>query len=182
MFKLIVELGPLIAFFMGYKAGGIFAATLYALIASVVAIALNYIIERKVNKMYMLSAGLLITSGALTIVSGNAAFIKMKPSILYSIFAGIMYITNRKDKPAMKYLLGSYFEIDQLVRWKQLNYRFMVFFISMAVLNEIVWRNFSEEAWVNFKVFIALPLTLFFVLCQLPFMLKYAKNLSFSDK
>ncbi len=181
MFKLLVELGPLIAFFVGYKSGGIFAATLYALIASIISIGLNYIIERKVNKMYMLSAGLLITSGALTIFSKNTTFIMMKPSILYLIFACIMYVTNRQDKPAMKYLLGSYFEIDQLARWKQLNNRFMIFFIGMAILNEIVWRNFPEESWVNFKVFIALPLTLLFVLGQLPFMLKYAKNLSFTD-
>lgn len=179
MFKLLIELGPLVAFFIGYKAGGIFSATLYALISSVIAIVLNYIIEGKVNKMYAFSAGLLITSGALTIVTQNSAFIKMKPSILYSIFAGLMYVTNRRDKPAMKYLLSSYFEIDQLKYWKQLNTRFMVFFISMAIFNEIVWRNFSEESWVYFKVFIALPLSLFFVLCQLPFILKYAKNLSF---
>ena len=176
MFKLLIELWPLIAFFVGYKMGGIFTATLYALVASLGAVILNYVVERKINKMYLASAGLLVISGALTFISDNPMFIKMKPSVLYLIFAGIMFVTNRKNEPALKYLIGSHFEIEDIKIWKRLNTRFMFFFIGMAILNEIVWRSFSEDSWVNFKVFIALPLTIFFVLCQLPFILKHAKS------
>jgi intracellular septation protein len=172
MFKFVTEFGPLIAFFFGYKTGGIIEATIYMLISSVVAISITYIYERKINKVNLISAGLLLISASLTIFSGNPIFIKMKPTVLYCIFAGIFFITNYKWNPAIKYVLGHSIKLKETKHWYNLNFRFMWFFFAMAILNELVWRNFDESTWVNFKVFGCLPITLIFVMLQIPFLLR----------
>lgn len=172
MFKFITEFSPLIAFFLGYKTGGIINATIYMLIASLIAITVTYIYERKINKVNLISTGLLLISASLTIFSGNAVFIKMKPTVLYCIFACVFFITNYKWNPAIKYVLGHSIKLKDTKSWYSLNLRFMWFFLAMAILNELVWRNFDESTWVSFKVFGALPITLFFVMLQIPFILK----------
>ena len=96
----------------------------------------------------------------------------MKPTILYLIFTAILFITGYKGKPAIKFVLGHSIKLREQDNWLQLNFRFMIFFLAMAIINELVWRNFSENAWVNFKVFGALPLTLFFTVLQLPFIMR----------
>jgi intracellular septation protein len=171
MLKFLTEILPLIAFFVGYKMGGIMAATLYMLVASIIAIIFTYVIERQVNKVNLMSAGLLLVSGSLTLFSGNSMFIKMKATALYLIFASIFFYTNNKATPAIKFILGHVITLKEDKKWPILNKRFMVFFIIMAIANEIVWRNFSEEAWVSFKVFGVLPITILFSLAQVPFIM-----------
>ncbi|MDG1436192.1 MAG: septation protein A [Rickettsiaceae bacterium] len=172
MFKLITEFGPLIAFFAGYKTGGIISATIYMLIASLVAITVTYIYDRKIHKINIISTVLLLISASLTIFSGNAMFIKMKPTVLYFMFACIFLTTNYKWSPAIKYVLGHSIKLKEVQNWQSLNLRFMWFFFFMSVLNEIIWRNFDESTWVNFKVFGVLPITLVFVMLQIPFIMK----------
>jgi len=172
MLKFITEFGPLIAFFIGYKTGGILEATLYMLIASVVGISITYIFERKINKVNLVSTGLLLVSASLTLFSGNSIFIKMKPTVLYCVFAVTFLITNFKWKPAIQFALGTAIKFKEEKNWRILNIRFMWFFLLMAVINELVWRNFLEDTWVSFKVFGAMPITLIFIMTQLPFILK----------
>ena len=97
----------------------------------------------------------------------------MKPTVLYCLFAGIFLITNYKWKPAIKYVLGHAIKLKGNEYWYTLNLRFMWFFFVMAISNELIWRNFDESTWVNFKVFGALPMTLVFVMLQLPFIIKH---------
>lgn len=175
MIKFLVELFPLIAFFVGYKTEDIFAGTLYMLIASIISIIALYIIEKKVNKTSLISTALILISGALTLVSGDSQFVKMKPTILYTLFALIMLYTNYQQRPAVKYLFQSAIVMEE-DKWKTLNTKFMYFFFGMAVLNEIIWRTYAESTWVNFKVFWTLPITIIFVLCQIPFLLKHKLN------
>jgi intracellular septation protein len=172
MLKFITEFGPLIAFFIGYKTGGILEATLYMLVASVVGLVITYIRERKINTVNLVSSGLLLVSASLTLFSGNSIFIKMKPTVLYCVFAGVFLVTNFKWKPAIQYVLGTAIKFKDDKSWYRLNFRFMWFFILMAIANEFVWRSFSEEMWVSFKVFGAMPITIAFVLFQMPFILK----------
>lgn len=176
MFKFITEFGPLIAFFIGYKMAGILEATLYMLVASVIAISITYIYERKINKVNLISTGLLLISASLTLFSGNSIFIKMKPTVLYCLFASVFFITNYKWNPAIKYVLGHAIKLKENKNWYILNLRFMWFFLVMAIANEIVWRNFDESTWVSFKVFGALPMTLIFVMLQVPFIMKHQHN------
>ncbi len=172
MLKFITEFGPLVAFFIGYKNHGILEAALYMLVASIVGLLITYLKEKKVNTVNLISCGLLLISSGLTLFSGNVMFVKMKPTVLYIIFALIFLVTNFKWQPAIKFVLGKTIALKQDSKWKELNIRFMIFFLLMAIANEIVWRNFSEEAWVNFKVFWAFPITLVFVLTQTPFIMR----------
>lgn len=172
MLKFITEFGPLIAFFIGYKTGGILEATLYMLVTSIIGLLITYIKERKINIVNLIASGLLLVSASLTLFSGNSIFIKMKPTVLYCVFAIIFLVTNFKWKPAIQYVLGAAIKFKEEKSWYNLNLRFMWFFILMALANELVWRNFSEDIWVSFKVFGAMPITIIFILLQLPFIMK----------
>jgi intracellular septation protein len=172
MLKFISEFGPIVAFFIGYKIGGILEATLYMLIASAISFLVTYINERSINKVNLISSLLLLLSASLTLFSGNSIFIKMKPTILYCLFALVLLITHFRWNPAIKYLLGGAIKFKNDKNWYSLNLRFMYFFILMACANELIWRNFSENTWVNFKVFGAMPITILFIISQMPFIIK----------
>lgn len=175
MFKFLTEFGPLLAFFWGYKTGDILDATLYMLVVSMASIVLTLIVEKRINNVNLISTILLLASASLTLFSGNAIFIKMKPTLLYCLFAISLLVTNYKWQPAMKYILGRNIKFEYEKSWKILNTRFMWFFLVMAIANEFVWRNFTENAWVNFKVFGILPITMFFVFTQIPFIIRHQK-------
>lgn len=175
MIKVIAEFAPLVAFFYGYKTGGIMDATKYMLLISVITITITYVIDKTINKITIISTALLVVSGGFTIFSGNSIFIKMKPTVLYILFSAIFLITKYKGKPATKYILGSAINFKTEDSWITLNNRFMIFFLFMAISNEIIWRSFSEDDWVNFKVFGILPLTLAFTFSQVPFILRNSK-------
>lgn len=172
MFKIITEIGPLVAFFFGYKSGSILNATLYMLFASALCICATYLMRQKVNKISLVSTLLLSISCGLTFLSGNNMFIKIKPTILYCLFSIGFFVTNFKWEPAIKYVLGAAVKLKDNEKWKNLNTRFMWFFLSMAILNEIIWRNFSEDTWVNFKIFGAFPIILIFISAQMPFIIR----------
>lgn len=173
MLKFFSEFAPLIAFFFGYKSGGILEATLYMLIASIISTLITYIRERKINIINLIATGLLLISAGLTLFSGNAIFIKMKPTVLYCLSALAFLITNFKWNPAIKYVLGHAIKLKEEKNWYNLNLRFMWFFFTMAIINEIVWRNFDEGFWVSFKVFGAMPLTILFIIIQIPFLMRH---------
>ncbi len=172
MLKFLTEFGPLAAFFIGYSNNGIFTATLYMLLVSIIAITITYLKEKKINMVNIISSGLLLVSSSLTLFSGNSMFIKMKPTFLYIIFSIVFLVTNFKWQPAIKFVLGNAISMKEESKWRELNIRFMFFFIVMAIMNEVIWRNFSEESWVNFKVFGALPLSMLFMIAQMPFIMR----------
>lgn len=171
MIKLLTEFGPLIAFFIGYKYGGIQGATLFMLVTSIVTTTTCYLLERKLHTFSLVSSGVLLVSATITLISGNPMFIKIKPTILYIIFGGTFFISALRERPFLKYLLGSTLPLKE-ESWITLSYRFAVFFLLMAIVNEFVWRNFEEITWVKFKVFGAIPITIIFILMQIPFLMK----------
>lgn len=176
MLKFLSEFGPLVAFLMGYIYGdGMRDAALYMLLSSVAGIAVCYIVERKVYTFSLISFGILFISAIATLSSGNSMFIKIKPTILYMIFSGIFLFTSIKNRPLIKSLLNNTFHLKEQ-SWNVLSYRFAIFFFCMALVNELVWRNFDELFWVQFKVFGALPITVLFFLLQIPFLLKNRIN------
>lgn len=171
MIKLLSEFGPLIAFFVGYKIGGIQAATLYMIIIGVISALLFYIVNKHIPKFSLISTSILLLSGSITLLTGNPLFIKIKPTILYFIFGSLFLVTALKNRPLLKYMLEATIKLEDKA-WNKLSYRFASFFLSMAIVNEFVWRNFDEASWVTFKVFGALPLTILFILSQVPFLMK----------
>lgn len=172
MIKILIETGPLIVFFIGYKYGGILTAALWLLVASVIALAAGYLRTRKIEMVTLISTALVLVSSSLTLLVGDSSFIKMKPTILYLVFAIIFFGSIFSKKTAVEYMLEKAIKLDTASDWVALNLRFVVFFILMAIFNEYIWRNYSEETWVNFKVFGFLPATLLFILTQIPFVLK----------
>lgn len=171
MFKFLSEVGPLIAFFIGYKYGGIQSATFFMLIVSLISLGVYYFINGKIHNFSLISTGVLLVSATITLITGNPVFIKIKPTILYLIFGLAFLISALKGRPLMKYMLNSALPLQES-SWNILSYRFAGFFLIMAIANEIIWRNFEETTWVNFKVFGVLPLTIAFILSQIPFLMK----------
>ncbi len=176
MIKFLVKVGPLIAFFIGFIKGGILNATLYLLIASLIALILSYLKEKTINKVTLVSSALLLISASLTLFTGNPIFIKMKPTLCYLIFTVILFITHFQEKTAIEFVFGKTISFKNSTHWKRLNFRFAIFFILMAVSNEIIWRNFADDIWVNFKFFGVLPITLIFIISQIPFIMRHQKS------
>jgi intracellular septation protein len=111
--------------------------------------------------------------GGLTLYLQDDTFIKLKPTIVYLIFAGLLGAGLLLKKPVLELLLGSAFNLSEQ-GWRKLTLRWALFFIAMAVVNELVWRNFSTDTWVSFKAFGFLPLTFAFALAQMPLMQRYS--------
>ena len=122
--------------------------------------------------MPTVGAGIVLIFGGLTIYFDNEVFIKMKPTIINLVFAVILYGGMLVRKPLLKILLGAALKLEE-EGWRILTYRWIGFFIALAILNEIVWRTQSTDIWVNFKVFGILPITFIFTMSQFPLIKKY---------
>ena len=122
--------------------------------------------------MPTVGAGIVLIFGGLTIYFDNEVFIKMKPTIINLIFAIILYGGMLVKKPLLKILLGAALRLEE-EGWRILTYRWIGFFIALAVLNEIVWRTQTTDIWVNFKVFGILPITFIFTMTQFPLIKKH---------
>ena len=171
--KLLIDVGPLAVFFIYYKiSGDLIDSILPLMVATVIAVFVSYILEKKIPIMPTLGAGIVIIFGGLTIIFDNKIFIFMKPTIINIMFAAILYGGIVFKKPLLKYLLGTALKLKD-DGWNILTIRWIAFFIALAILNEIVWRTMSEEFWVSFKVFGILPITFIFTMTQFPLIKKY---------
>ena len=170
--KLMIELGPLLAFFAAWFLADIFWATGVLMAATRVSVIASRVLLGRVSPVIIATAVLVVVFGGLTFWFGDAHFIKMKPTIINLLFAGVLFGGLLTGRPLLKLLFGEAFNLTE-EGWRKLTLRWMVFFVVMAVLNEIVWRNFSEAAWVNFKVFGILPLTLIFAMSQIGLIKRY---------
>ncbi|MBL0318110.1 MAG: septation protein IspZ [Alphaproteobacteria bacterium] len=166
------DFAPLVGFFIAYKFYGMMAATGVVLVLSIIAMGLSYWIERKIPVMVVASTLIVLVLGAITLLSGDTSFIKMKPTILYGSFALALGIGLLKGKGLISYILRQAVELPDQA-WLILSKRWMVFFALMAIANECVWRTMSESAWVQFKVFGLLGLTFAFMLSQIPFIYRH---------
>ena len=164
--KLMIELGPLLAFFVAWFLADIFWATGVLMAATLVSVLASKVLLGRVSPVVIATAALVLVFGSLTFWFGDAHFIKMKPTIINLLFAGVLLGGLLTGRPLLKLMFGEAFNLTE-EGWRKLTLRWMVFFVVMAVVNEIVWRNFSEGAWVNFKVFGILPLTLIFAMSQI---------------
>lgn len=172
MAKLALDLGPLAIFFLTLLKAGIFAATAAFMVAVVVALAIGFIKEHRVSPMPLISAAVVLVFGGLTLYLRNDIFIKIKPTIVYIIFAAILAGGLATGRTFIKTLFDHAIHLND-EGWRKLTYRWIGFFIAMACINEIVWRNFSQEIWAGFKLLGAIPLTLLFAIAQTPLMLRY---------
>ena len=172
IYKLLIDIGPLAVFFIFYTRSGLQASILPLMIATVIAVLFSYILEKKIPIMPTVGAGIVLIFGGLTIYFDNEVFIKMKPTIINLIFAIILYGGMLVKKPLLKILLGAALRLEE-EGWRILTYRWIGFFIALAVLNEIVWRTQTTDIWVNIKVFGILPITFIFTMSQFPLIKKH---------
>ena len=170
--KLLIELGPLLIFFGVNAAYGIFAGTAAFMVATIIALGLAWWLYRKVPVMPVVSAVLVLAFGGLTLYLHDETFIKLKPTIVYTMFAILLIGGLVVRKPVLAFLFGPVFNLTD-EGWRKLTIRWVVFFLAMAVLNEFVWRNFSTDHWVSFKAFGFLPITFLFAMSQVPLMQRY---------
>ena len=170
--KLIVDIGPLAVFFIFYTRSNLQSAILPLMIATVIAVTFSYIVEKKIPIMPTVGAAIILLFGGLTLYFENKVFFYMKPTIINLLFAAILYTGVFLNKSLLKYLLGGSLKLQDK-GWKILTKNWIVFFIVLAILNEIIWRNLSEDIWVKFKVFGILPLTFIFTLTQFPVIKKF---------
>ena len=170
----LINFSPLLIFFVIYFKYGqdLMLAIPPFIIATLVALAIVYFLEKKVS-MVPLIGGIVITLfGGLALYFDNKIFFYMKPTILSLLLAGVLSFGKLfTKKPLIKILYQDALDLEEEV-WQKLNNRWIYFFIFLAVLNEIVWRTQSEVFWVNFKVWGLLPITILFGLSQLPLMSK----------
>jgi intracellular septation protein len=170
--KLILELGPLLAFFLTYNFFGIFAATAVIMVGTILSLIASKLIMKRLPIMPMVSGVLVTVFGGLTLYLHDATFIKMKLTIIYMMFAvalggGLMF-----GRSLIKIALEETIQLQE-EGWRKLTLRWALFFLAVAVLNEVVWRNASEAWWVNFKTFGVIPLTFLFMMAQMGLLQKY---------
>lgn len=173
--KFLCDYCPLIIFIIVYKFSSapdpLVTATLYLLVSSFAALIIAYILTKKIAKTPLISAIILGIFGGLTLISGDDFFIKIKPTLINSLFSIILFYGYFTKRPLIKHLFGESLKMQDNA-WLTLSLRWGLFFIFLAVLNELIWRNFPTDFWVNFKVFGVFPLSMIFTLSQVPFMIK----------
>lgn len=167
--KLALELGPLVVFFLlNYKAG-IFVATGGFMIATIISLTASKFLLGKIAIMPLVTGVFVMVFGGLTLYLADDLFIKLKPTIVNCIFGAILLGGLAFKVPLLKPLLGDAFPLDD-DGWVKMTFRWGLFFFFLAFLNEVIWRNFSTDFWVNFKVFGIMPLTMLFAGSQVYFL------------
>lgn len=173
--KSATELGPILLFFAIYYLVDIYAATGAIMVTTVIALAIAYYYERRLPMMPLVTAIVVTIFGGLTLYLHDDTFIKMKPTIIYALFSAAMLAGLLMGRSFIKVMFGSFWELDEK-GWKILTVRLVLFFGSLAIANEFIWRNFSEEFWVNAKVFGFTGITFVFFLTQVPLLNRHAKE------
>lgn len=189
--KLVIEAGPLVVFFLinGRKGfpefrhlwlaegaeplvgQALFEATGAFMIATIIALTIGWTVERKIPVMPLVSGIFVLVFGGLTLVLADELFIKLKPTLVNMLFAVILFGGLLTGRSLLKPLLGAAVQLTDR-GWRVLTLRWAIFFVVLAILNEIVWRNFSTDFWVSFKLFGIMPLTFLFAISQTPLFLR----------
>jgi intracellular septation protein len=186
--KLALELGPLMVFFFANSRGAwlaekfpalaalggpIFVGTALFMAATVIALIASKILTGTLPIMPMVSGVIVLIFGAMTLYLKDDTFIKLKPTIINTLFGGALLTGLYFGKPLLGYVFGSAFKLDA-AGWSKLTLRWGLFFLFLAVLNEVVWRNFSTDFWVAFKVWGTMPVTLVFTFLQMPLIMRHS--------
>lgn len=167
LFKLATELGPLIVFFAANAKFDLFVATGAFMVAIVASIIVSYVVVRHVPLMALVSAAIVLVFGGLTLFLHNETFIKMKPTIIYGLFGLVLGGGLLFGKSFIAIMFDQMFNLTA-AGWRALTFRWALFFLGMAVLNEVIWRTQSTDFWVAFKAFGAVPITAVFAMLQMP--------------
>ena len=172
--RLAIDFVPLLVFFAMNSWLGIYWATgtfMAAMIGSMIA---SRVLLHEIPKMLWVNGAIVLVFGGLTLWLHNDIFIKIKPTILYTMFAVILFYGLITGRPVLKAVLEAAYPAMKDEGWRLLTRNWAWFFLVMAVLNEAVWRNVSTDTWVTFKAWAVLPLSMLFAITQAPIMTRYA--------
>ena len=186
--KLALEMGPLAVFFfanlrgaalierfpaLGEVGGPLFFATACFMAATLLSLAISWVLTRTLPLMPLVSGVVVLVFGGLTLWLQDELFIKMKPTVVNGLFGTTLLVGLVLGKSLLGYVFDAAFQLDA-AGWRKLTFRWALFFFFLAVLNEAVWRNFSTDFWVGFKTWGMLPLTVLFTLSQMPLILRHS--------
>jgi len=172
LFKLATELGPLIVFFVFNAKYHLFVATGAFMVAIVAAMIASYVVTRHVPMMAIVTGIVVLIFGTLTLVLHDETFIKVKPTIIYSLFALVLGGGLLFGRSFIAVMFDQMFNLTPR-GWRILTLRWALFFFGMAILNEAIWRTQSTDFWVGFKAFGVVPLTMLFAITQMPLIKRY---------
>lgn len=170
--KLLLEMGPLVLFFFTNWKFGIFPATGVLMAGVVVALIASWVLTRHLPIMPVVTAVAVVFFGALTFFFHDELFIKLKPTIVNTIFGTILLGGLAFGRPLLPVVLDSVLQLKE-EGWRKLTFRWGLFFYVLAIINEIVWRTQTTDFWVSFKALGIMPLTIVFALAQVPLIMKY---------
>jgi intracellular septation protein len=171
--KLVLDIGPLVLFFAANSKFGIYVATGAFMVAVLIALAISFVMTRHIAIMPVVTAVIVLVFGGLTLFLHDDLFIKLKPTIIYVLFGGTLLAGIALDKPFLSIMFDQMFHLTA-EGWRKLTWRWALFFLFLAVVNEIVWRTQTTDFWVSFKLFGVVPLTFIFGALQYPLLMKYA--------
>jgi len=172
LLKLAVEIGPLIVFFLVNARAGIFWGTGVFMGATIASLIASRILFGRIPVMPLVTGVCVMVFGGLTLWLQDDHFIKIKPTIVNALFAGALFIGLLAGQSLLRVVFGEVFRLTD-EGWRKLTLRWACFFTFLAVLNEIVWRSFSTDTWVSFKVFAVMPLTMAFAVAQVGLLRQY---------
>ena len=186
--KFLLELGPLVIFFiiygrikdkvfsiLGVDYQGFIIATGVFIPILLLSILVLWILSGKIAKMQLITALLVVIFGGLTIWFNDDRFFKMKPTIIYLLFGGILSFGLLRKKSYLEYVMEDMLPLER-IGWVILTKRVAIFFLSLALLNELIWRNMSTDSWVNFKTFGLTGAVFIFFVAQNGLIQKYGKT------
>ena len=172
LFKLATELGPLIVFFVFNAKYHLFVATGAFMVAIVAAMIASYVVTRHVPVMALVTGIIVLIFGTLTLALHDETFIKVKPTIIYSLFAAVLGGGLLFGRSFIAIMFDQMFNLTAR-GWRILTLRWALFFFGMAILNEVIWRTQSTDFWVGFTAFGVMPLTMLFAIVQMPLIKRY---------
>jgi intracellular septation protein len=187
--KLVLEVGPIAVFFLAYRLAPVpeglsvaerqleqvLFSTKVFVPTILLALAASWVLTRHLPKMAVITAVVVTVFGGLTLVLRDDTFVKMKPTILYGLFAGILLFGLVRGQSYLKYLMDELIPMSD-AGWMKFTVRFVVFYLALAVLNEVVWRTWGTDTWVDFRTFVLPLANVAFVMAQLPLFQRYARS------
>lgn len=172
LLKLALELGPLVIFFVGNSRFDLFVATAAFMVATVISLIASRLLLKKLPIMPLVTGVFVLVFGGLTLYLHDEMFIKMKPTIVNLLFASALAIGLYFGRPLTKIILEDAIKLQD-EGWRILTVRWAAFFVFLAILNEIIWRNFETSTWAAFKTFGVIPISMIFMMAQIGLLQKY---------